>query len=171
MSPDPSPCEGSRSDAVTFEDLFVAERQRLYSAMWLIVRDSHEAEDIAQEAFVKVWERWERQGPPNDPVAYVFVTAMNVMRNRRRRAAVALRKLVTRPEAPDELAAIEVRDVVVRALGTLTSSQRAALVLVDLLDLTSQEAAKALGTRPSTVRVLAARGRASLSTQIGESND
>jgi DNA-directed RNA polymerase specialized sigma24 family protein len=57
-----------------------------------------------------------------------------------------------------------------RALGALTPSQRAALVLVDLLDMTSTEAAVALGVRPSTVRVLAARGRATLSAQIGASD-
>jgi len=57
--------------------------------------------------------------------------------------------------------------VVMRALGALTPSQRAALVLMDLLDMTSTESAAALGVRPSTVRVLAARGRAALSARIG----
>ena len=40
---------------------------------------------------MKVWERWERRGAPDDPTAYLFRTAMNILRNRRRRAAVALR--------------------------------------------------------------------------------
>jgi len=122
---------------------------------------------VAQDAFVRVWERWERDGAPDDPPAYLFRTAMNVLRNRRRRAAVALRHAVSRSESSDELGAVEARDVVMRALGALTPSQRAALVLTDLLDMSSDEAAKALGIRPSTVRVLAARGRATLSAQIG----
>lgn len=159
--------EVESSEAATFESLFAEEGDRLFSSLWLITRDRHEAEDVAQDAFVKVWERWERRGAPDDPTAYLFRTAMNILRNRRRRAAVAVRHAVSRSESKNELEAVEARDVVMRALGALTPSQRAALVLMDLLDLSSDEASRALGVRPSTVRVLAARGRATLSAQIG----
>jgi RNA polymerase sigma-70 factor (ECF subfamily) len=151
----------------SFEVLFSEERDRLFSALWLITRDRHEAEDIAQDAFVRVLERWDRRGAPDDPTAFLFRTAMNVLRNRRRRAAVALRHVATGGESRDALEAVEARDVVMRALGALTSRQRAALVLMDLLDQPSEDAAKALGIRPSTVRVLAARGRATLAAEIG----
>jgi RNA polymerase sigma-70 factor (ECF subfamily) len=151
----------------TFEALFAQERSRLFTALWIITRDEHEAEEIAQDAFVKVWERWDRQGAPDDPTAYLFRAAMNILRNRRRRAAVALRHAPSRKESSDELDTIESRDVVMRALGGLTRSQRAALVLMDLFDMSSSEAADLLGVRPSTVRVLAARGRATLATRIG----
>jgi len=154
-------------EAPTFEALFAEQRKRLFTSLWLVTRDRHEAEEVAQEAFVKVWERWDRRGAPDDPAAYLFRTAMNIVRNRRRRAAVALRLGSSHRESPDELDAVESRDVVMRALGALTPSQRAALVLTDLLDMSSTEAADALGVRPSTVRVLAARGRAILATQIG----
>ena len=166
----PMPIEGDALDQGTFEQLFAQEGDRLFSSLWLITRDRHEAEEVAQDAFVRVWERWEREGPPDDPTAYLFRTAMNVFRNRRRRAAVAFRHAVSRSESSDEFDAVEARDVVIRALRELTPSQRAALVLTDLLDMSSVEAAKALGIRASTVRVLAARGRASLSAQIGVSD-
>jgi RNA polymerase sigma-70 factor (ECF subfamily) len=157
-------------EALAFEAMFAEQRDRLCAALWLITRDRHEAEDVAQDAFVKVWERWERRGAPEDPTAYLFRTAMNILRNRRRRAAVSLRHGSSRKESADELGAVETRDVVMRALGALTPSQRAALVCMDLLDMSSKEAATALGVRPSTVRVLAARGRTTLSEQIGASH-
>lgn len=162
--------EARAVEVPTFEAFFAEERGRLFTSLWLITRDRHEAEDVAQDAFVKVWERWERRGAPDDPTAYLFRTAMNILRNRRRRAAVALRHASPQKESADELGAVEAHDVVVRALGALTPSQRAALVLMDLLDMSSTEAAAALGLRPSTVRVLAARGRSSLSAQIGASD-
>jgi len=163
------PIEVGATDTATFEMLFSQERDRLFSSLWLITRDRHEAEEVSQDAFVKVWERWDRRGAPDDPTAFLFRTAMNILRNRRRRAAVVLRHAVpaVASDPGEELGAVEARDVVMRALGALTPSQRAALVLMDLLDMSSDEAAKALGKRPSTVRVLAARGRATLSEQIG----
>src|SRR5262245_41651740 len=51
-----------------FEDLFEAERERLFRALLLITHDSAEAEDLMQEAFVSVWERWDRVGRLEDPV-------------------------------------------------------------------------------------------------------
>jgi DNA-directed RNA polymerase specialized sigma24 family protein len=94
-----------------------------------------------------------------------------VWRSRLRRAAVAARKTL-RPDRPiDDLAEIEGRDAVVRALGGLPARQRAAIVLMDVLDLSSERAGAALGIRPVTVRVLAARARASLAMKMEERHD
>jgi RNA polymerase sigma-70 factor, ECF subfamily len=144
---------------VSFEEFFITNSQDLYGSLWLVTRHRFEAEEIAQEAFLKVWERWDRVGEMDDAVGYLYRTAMNVWRSRGRRAAVAIRRVVHAIPGDDALADIEARDAVVRALAPLTPRQRAALVLTDLLGLTSEEAGKALGVRPSTVRVLAARGR------------
>ena len=151
----------------SFEDLFREQRDRLFSAMWLIARDRHEAEDLTQEAFVRVWERWDRSGPPEDPAGYLYRTAMNLFLNRRRRAATAARRLFHAETPADALAVVEARDEIRRALQALTPAQRAALVLIDLVDLSSDDAARILRKRPSTVRVLAARGRAALARELG----
>ena len=152
----------------SFVRFFGANRERLHSAVWLVARDRHEAEEVAQDAFLKVWERWDRVRRLDDPEGYLFRTAMNLLRNRRRRAAVAVRRFLRPSAQVDRLATVEDRDVVVRAIRSLTPRQRAALVLVDLLDLPSEEAARALGVRPATVRVLAARARSALRERIGE---
>lgn len=150
-----------------FEDLFDSERNRLFTALWLVTRDRHEAEEIAQDAFVRVWERWDRRGAPDDPTAYLFRTAMNLLRNRRRRAAMALRKTLRPDPKPDAMEAVDTQDAVLRALGKLTPRQRAAVVLVDLFELTSEEAGRSLNIEPATVRTLVARGRATLAAQMG----
>ena len=152
---------------LTFDEFFETHRDRLFSALWLLCHDRHEAEELAQDAFLKLWERWEQIRGLDDPTGYLYRTALNLYRNRRRRAALALRRLVRAAPAPDPIAAVDDRDAVVRALGALTPRQRSALVLTDLLDMTSKEAARALGVRASTVRVLAARARAALRDEIG----
>jgi RNA polymerase sigma-70 factor (ECF subfamily) len=144
---------------VSFDEFFLAERDGLYCALWLVTRNRYEAEEIAQDAFLKVWERWGRVEAMADPSGYLYRTAMNLWRSRGRRAALALRKVVHAAPQEDDMRAVEERDVVMRALSRLTPRQRAAIVLVDLLGLTSDAAGRALGVRPSTVRVLAARAR------------
>ena len=156
---------GSVTDAVeapSFERFYIERYRDVYAAMWLVTRDRHEAEEIAQDAFLRVLERWDRVARFEDPVGYVYRTAMNVWRSRRRRAAVALRRAVGSTRQEDEIAAAEGRVDMVRDLARLTPRQRAAVVLTDLVGLTSQEAARSLGVRPSTIRVLAARARAAL---------
>jgi RNA polymerase sigma factor (sigma-70 family) len=148
--------------AATFEEFFLETNRDLTGALWLVTRNAHEAEEIAQDAYLKLWERWPTVGKMDDPAGYLHRTAWNLWRSRGRRAAVALRRVVHAIPADDATSGIESRDVVIHALSSLTPRQRAALVLVDLLDMTSEDAAKALGVRPSTVRVLAARARSSL---------
>jgi RNA polymerase sigma-70 factor, ECF subfamily len=150
-----------------FDRFFDQHRDRLYRALWLVARDRSLAEEVTQDAFLKVWERWNHVRGLEDPTGYLYRTGMNLLRNRRRRASLAMRRMIHTSPAMDDIAAVDARDAVVRALGTLTPRERSALVLVDLLDMTSEDAAKALGVRASTVRVLAGRARAALRDRIG----
>lgn len=151
-----------------FEALVQAQHARLYGALWLITRDPDEAEDVMQEAFLRVWERWDRVGGMEDPTGYLYRTAMNVYRGRIRRASVALRRGIGVRPRRDELAEVETHDQVLRALGELTPRQRASVVLVDLLGYSSEEAARLMSIKSATVRVLASQGRAAIKRNAGE---
>jgi RNA polymerase sigma-70 factor, ECF subfamily len=148
--------------SLTFEAFFDREHADLYSALALMTRDRHDAEELMQDAFLRLLERWQRVSGLDDPTGYLYRTAMNLFRSRRRRAAVAIRRLGRPREDRDRLLDVEEREAAVRALAPLTRRQRAAVVLVDALGLTSEEAGEALGVKASTVRVLLARGRAVL---------
>jgi RNA polymerase sigma-70 factor (ECF subfamily) len=152
----------------SFEELFDSEHARLFGALCLVTGDRHEAEEIMQDAFLRLWERWDRIAGLDDPQAYLFRTAMNVFRNRYRRAALALRRTVSLAPTEDAFATVEDRDVVVRALRSLTPDQRAAVVLTSYVGLTSEEAGRALGMRAGTVRTLATRARAAIREKAGE---
>ena len=51
-----------------FESFYQANRLRLFRALVVVTRDVDAAEEVAQESFVKVWERWERVARTDDPV-------------------------------------------------------------------------------------------------------
>jgi len=152
----------------SFEEFFGSEHARLFGALCLVTGDRHEAEEIMQDAFLRLWERWDRVAAIDDLSAYLFRTAMNVFRNRYRRAALALRKTINLVPAEDALATVEDRDAVIRALRGLTPDQRAAVVLTGYVGLTSEEAGKVLGIRAGTVRTLAARARAAIREKAGD---
>jgi RNA polymerase sigma factor (sigma-70 family) len=154
-----------------FEVFFADHHKALFRALWLLTRNRHEAEEIMQDAFLALWPRWEHVATGPDTVGYLYTTAMNVWRSRLRRAAVAVRRAVHQIPPDDEMAAVEQRDAVVRALGPLPPRQRAAVVLMDVLDLSSEQAGEMLRIRPATVRVLAARGRARLAKEMGDRDD
>lgn len=156
------------SEPQRFEDFFESEHARLFGALCLVTGSRHEAEEIMQDAFLRLWERWDRVCGLGDPSAYLFQTAMNVFRNRYRRAALGVRRTFSRAPSEDAFATVEDRDTVVRALRDLTSDQRAAVVLTGYVGLSSEEAGKMLGMRAGTVRTLAARGRAVIREKAGE---
>jgi len=71
----------------------------------------------------------------------------------------------------DPYEAVDLRDEVVRAIRGLAPHQRAALVLTELLEYPSGEAADFLGVRPSTIRNLAAQARATLKRVMEHDHD
>lgn len=163
--PTAGPGEGGSTSATTghsFEEFFAANRSRLFGALVVMTDNRAEAEEILQDAFLTVWERWGRVAGMDDPVGFLYRVAMNLFRKRLRRAAVAVRKAAHLLPVRDELASVETRDEAVRLLGRLTPRERAAIVLTAYLGYSSEEAGELLGIRATTVRVLTNRARASL---------
>jgi RNA polymerase sigma-70 factor (ECF subfamily) len=148
--------------AIAFEEFFEAERRPLFGAVYMMTGDVSEAEEIVQDAFLAVWERWDRVREMEHADGYLFRTAMNGFRSRRRRLARLARGLLPSQVSDDPYERADLHDEVVRALRGLAPRQRAALVLTELLGYGSGEAGELLGVRPATIRNLAAQGRAAL---------
>src|SRR5262245_62070827 len=83
------PAVEAAAQAPTFEDLFAEQHDRLYRALYLIVGDRHEAEELMQDAFVKVLEHWDRV---ENPVGYLYRSAFNASHSRFRRLQRAARR-------------------------------------------------------------------------------
>jgi RNA polymerase sigma-70 factor (ECF subfamily) len=145
----------------TFEAFYDAESSMLFRRLWLVTGNRAEAEELMQDAFLKVWERWEQVGVMDDPIGYLYRTAMNLFRKRYRRAMLAIRRSVGLAPSQDDFAAADDRETVRKVLSTIPPRQRAALVLTELLGFSPTDAGRALGVQASTIRSLSHQGRAS----------
>ena len=151
-----------------FETFFGQAHQRLFGALCLVTGNRHEAEEIMQDAYLKVWERWERVSGMEDPTGFLFRTAMNGFRSRYRRASLALRRRMSLAQSVDDLAAVEDRDEVVRILRPLSPAERASIVLTTMFGYSSEEAGQLLGVKAATVRAHATRARAGARASLEE---
>jgi len=143
----------------TFEAFYQAEARTLFRRLWLVTGNRAEAEELMQDAFLKVWERWDRVGGMDDPVGYLYRTAMNLFRKRFRRAALVIRRSVGHVPSNDDFSDADDRETVRYILAALPPRQRAALVLTEMLGFSSKEAGDALGVTDATIRSLTRHGR------------
>jgi RNA polymerase sigma-70 factor (sigma-E family) len=136
-------------DEQEFTEWAVGAERRLLRSAYLLTGDLHRAEDLVQEALVKVALRWDRLRDGN-PTAYArtIVVRDNISWWRRRRElpTETLEELGAVSSDPD--AALVVR----RALGRLTPKQRAVVVLRHFDDLSVEEVATTLGVSVGTVK-------------------
>lgn len=159
-----------RSAVPTFDEFFATESEDLFRRLWLVTRDRHEAEEVMQDAFLSMFERWDRIDTVEDPKAYLYRTAFNAWKRRSRRAARMVKGLLS-PSSHDEVDAADARTVIGEALSRLTTRQRAAVVLTELIGFSSEEAGEILGIRPVTARVLTSQARAAMREYLGGPDD
>ena len=152
---------------VDFSTFFAEEHRGLFKALYFVTGDRADAAELMQDAFLKLWERWDRIDTIDDPTAYLFRVALNGSRMRARAARRAGRRLVPVGRDRDPFDEIDLREDVRVLLLDLAPRQRAALLLLDMYGYGSEEAARIMSIRPSTVRALATQGRAVLRRTSG----
>ena len=151
-------------------DLYVAHMPAAIRLAFVLTGSRDDAEDLAQEAFIRTAGRFADLRNRDAFPAYLRRAVVNASKMRYRRRAVA-----TRHEPivwPGELQAtptlgIEERDRLARALLTLPERQRAALALRFYCDLSEAETADILGCRRGTVKSLVSRGVEAMRTALG----
>jgi len=169
VDPDAALVQALREEALgAAEALVNTFGDRVYRLAVRITGSNEDAEEVAQDAFVRVWERWDRVQALEDPVGYLYRTAMNAYRRSLRRRVLARRFGSDPPREGDAYKAADARSVVWRGLQRLSPRQRAALVLTELLGYSSAEAGRILGVKPVTARVLSSQGQAAMRRAVGE---
>ena len=158
----------TRDDALA--ELHRTHYRSLVRIARLLVDDEASGEDIVQDAFVRVFNGWDRV---DDPVKYLRATVMNGARSRLRRRLVARRYVppVARETAgADEFVVVQSEHAaVVAAVRALPRRQRECLVLRYYADMSEAEIAATLGISPGSVKSHSHRGMAELTRVLGES--
>jgi RNA polymerase sigma-70 factor (sigma-E family) len=160
----------ARDDALTA--LFAAHYAGLLRLATALHDDAQAAEDAVQDAFARMYCRWDRLRDPDQALGYLRTCVANSARSRFRRLRVARRHA---PEhVPHAASAEEValdrgdHAGVLAALDTLPGRQRQVLVLRYYAQLSEADIAQTLGVSAGTVKQHAARGIAALGRALGE---
>lgn len=164
-------------DSQAFELLMLATEQRVVSVAWRLLGNREDARDAAQEVYLRVFKYLARFREGEDFNAWLYRIAVNVCRDiaRKRRAGrdeqieesdPETRQTVFENAREQDAESLALRSqrlaLVRRALETLPEKERAALVLRDLEGLSTEEVARALGSRPVTVRSQVSSARAKI---------
>lgn len=167
-----------RVNALTFNQLMHAHRQRVYSMAWHVLGDADEAADVAQDVFIRLWENRSEVDTERVGAWLTKVTrnaAIDAWRRRRTRQNVystdtetveALPGLSRGPER--ETRAELFRDRLREALDTLGEPHRSIVILREIQEYQYDEISEALELPLNTVKVYLHRARKSLRAELGE---
>jgi RNA polymerase sigma-70 factor (ECF subfamily) len=140
-------------------------RDRLVGSLTLYCGDRGVAEELTQEALVRVWERWDKVSRMASPEAWTYRTAFNLASSWGRRRS-AERRANRRTVVDDHVVAPDPATVeaVRTAVAALPPKQRAAVVCRFYLAMTVAETAQTLDCAEGTVKSATHQALATLRT-------
>ncbi|NNF08022.1 MAG: RNA polymerase sigma factor [Candidatus Eisenbacteria bacterium] len=168
MSPDPAPSLTSevlkrvqKRETEALNLFFETYFDRAYAYVFRLVKDTYEAEDLVQIAFMKMHRAIHTLDTQRDPTSWVFAVVANTVRDhwRSRRYKQSLRdKPLDEAPLTDDLTAEDLQEaqdaakILERALGELSENLRAVVLLRDYEDLSYTEIANVLGIEEAAAR-------------------
>ena len=158
--------------AAGIEVLHAAHYAPLVRLATLMLGDLHSAEEVVQDAFIRMFAAWDRVRDPSQRARYLQSAVMNGARNRAARRRVAARFVPFRETPPslieDGIVAEERHRALVDALRRLPRRQRECLALRFYLDLSEREIARTLGIAEGSVKTHTHRGLRALGALLEE---
>jgi RNA polymerase sigma-70 factor (sigma-E family) len=147
--------------------LFYACYPQLVATGYGVAGDWAVAEELAQEAFARLWRRWRWLRDPEAAPAYLHRTVVNLGNSAIRRRVLERRVAGMRGGQPVE-AGPETGMELRLAIGTLSPRKRACVVLRYLVGMTEAQTAQALGITPGTVKSQTHKALRQLRQQLAE---
>jgi RNA polymerase sigma-70 factor (ECF subfamily) len=157
---------GRDAAALDFDAFLQTYERDVWGYLWRMTGDEQAAYDLAQETFVRAWQRFEQVSRYDHPKAWLFRVATNLALNYLRHSAIVLGNSAPLAAGEqqnvggaDPARQVAERDAVRRALLDLAPRQRAALVLREVQGLSCTEVARALGISGAAAKMLLFRAR------------
>ncbi len=158
-----------RIEGGVLADLYVRNAGGALRLAYLLTGDASEAEDLVQDAFVRLAGRLLHFRDPGGFDAYLRRTIVNLARSHFRRRAIERRFIERQTEAPPlDAPDLSDREAMRRALMALPVRQRTAIVLRYFEDLSEADTAGLMRCRPAAVKSLVSRAMSSLRKTLGE---
>ncbi|CUR55290.1 putative RNA polymerase ECF sigma factor [metagenome] len=154
-------------DRIEFEGVFDACYHSVLHTAFVILHDRGRAEEVTQDAFLKLYERWNDANRIERPGAWVRTVAVHAAVRRAQRELSQSITLIDQPADADPLPDVDLR----RALAVLTPRQRAAVALYYLEDRPVDEIADLMGVSTSTVKQHLFRARSELAALLTETQE
>lgn len=172
-------------------DRFVEHfRSKIFHYSWLMCRDREDAEEVAQDALLKVFENFSQLREPERVRAWVFRVARNACLMKRRKSVFApaeelsLDELMPVPHGdgehvhleiadwsnlPDrQLLRSELRQTLDRAIAELPDTYRQVMLLRDIEELSTEETAQILDVSGDVVKTRLHRARLAIRQKLDE---
>ncbi|MBI4882737.1 MAG: sigma-70 family RNA polymerase sigma factor [Actinobacteria bacterium] len=155
-------------------ELYEAEFRRTARLAYLLCGNTQQADDLAHDAFLRLYEHWDRVNDPAKRRSYLRTILVNLAHSAHRREFVARRHAgapmlmegAATTSTEDDAIWRSARPEVLAALGTLSERQRTAVVLRHWMGMTEGEIAEAMSCSIGSVRTHIARGHQSLALQL-----
>ncbi|CAN5829446.1 RNA polymerase sigma factor RpoE [soil metagenome] len=171
----------ARGDVDAYSEIVRRYQQLAFRTAYLITRHPEEAEDAAQEAFIKAYRALPRFRVGSSFRPWLLRIVANEAQNRRRsagrRLALTRRLVLSRPSAgaapSAERAALtdESHRALLEAVDRLPYGDRLIITCRYFLDLPEAETAEMLGIARGTVKSRLSRARARLRRELGAPTD
>jgi len=159
----------SQEHVSAFADLVAARSTALLRLAYGVVGDQQLAQDLLQEALIKVYVAWPRLRDGSAAEAYVRRTIVTTAISWRRRRSFHEPPVETVPDAEsvDEIESLATHDVLWQQVCGLPARQRAALVLRYYEDLSEGETAELMGCSVGTVKSQVSAALSKLRERVG----
>jgi RNA polymerase sigma-70 factor (ECF subfamily) len=155
------------ADDSGFEEFYQSTRQRVVTFLYAMHGDRGEAQDAAQEAYVRAWQRWSKISAYDNPEAWVRMVGQRLCLSRFRKISNGLVAYRRHGVEPPASAPNEDSVALITALKRLPTAEREAIALHHLLDLPVAEVAAQTGHPVGTVKARLVRGRRTLASLLG----
>jgi len=154
-----------KQDKEEFERAFRSAYRPVLQTVFLVLQDRGRAEEVTQDAFVRLYERWGGAVAYERPEAWVRKVAVrDAIRRANRERVVPVVAWVDTQTSDDRLPDLDL----LRAVGALPPKQRAAVALHYLEDLPVDQVAELMGIASATVRQHLFKARSKLAERLGQ---